>query len=126
MLGNYSVVPTIPVSDLERAIDFYSNVLGLKMAEEQMPGGTLFEAGKGTRVYLYQREGSACDHTLAAFNVDNLEKVMDDLRQKGVEFEHYDLPGIKTDEEGVAMMDSVKSAWFKDPDGNILGITEGS
>jgi len=123
MLTNAQVMPTIPVTDINKSIDFYANKLGLKRsAMETEKDGALFEAGKGTMLYLYQRPPSHAEHTLASFSVDDLEQTMDELIQKGVTFEHYDMPGLKTDEKGIADNDGMKACWFKDPDGNILGI----
>lgn len=118
-------MPTIPVTDISRAIDFYVNKLGLKQNPMSMEkDGALFDAGKGTMLYLYQRAASKADHTLASFAVENLEQTMGELLETGVTFEHYDMPGLKTDEKGVATNGNIKSAWFKDPDGNILGLVE--
>jgi catechol 2,3-dioxygenase-like lactoylglutathione lyase family enzyme len=125
MLSDSPVMPTIPVTDINRAIDFYVNKLGLKrsaMAVEK--DSALFDAGEGTMLFLYQRPPSHAEHTLASFKVKNLEQVMDELIGKGVTFEHYDMPGLKTDEKGVVVNEGMKACWFKDPDGNILGMVE--
>jgi catechol 2,3-dioxygenase-like lactoylglutathione lyase family enzyme len=124
MLGDKMVNASIPVTDLDRALDFYQNTLGLK-ADEKDKGGAMVWAGGGTGIYLYERGPSTADHTLAGFNVDDVESEVAELRDKGVEFEDYDMPdmGIKT-EEGIATMGDWKAAWFKDPDGNILSINE--
>jgi catechol 2,3-dioxygenase-like lactoylglutathione lyase family enzyme len=125
MLTDYPVSPTIPVADVEKAKDFYQNTLGLKVSDMSMPDGVLFEAGGGSRLYIYQRTPTMAEHTLASFMVDDVNAVVSDLKNKGVEFEQYDMPnGIKTDENGVAEMGGVKSAWFKDPDGNILAVVQ--
>jgi catechol 2,3-dioxygenase-like lactoylglutathione lyase family enzyme len=125
LLGDAPVIPTIPVSDLERAKDFYERKLGLKQVEEAMPDGIVYEAGGGSRLYVYEREPDNSPHTLAGFEVKDIEKTVDDLGAMGIMFEQYDMPGnIKTDERGIATMGNIRSAWFKDPDGNILAITE--
>ncbi len=129
MLTDYPVTPTLVVTDLKRARDFYENKLGLKpdptMTDEM---GVLYQAGKGTSLYIYKRENpSTADNTLAAFKVDDLEKTMDELSGKGVTFEHYDMPGLKTNEKGIAEMGVARrTAWFKDPDGNILSVLQTS
>jgi hypothetical protein len=64
------------------------------------------------------------DHTVAWWKVDNIEEVARALRERGVVFEQYDLPGLKTDERGIATIGPTKSAWFKDSEGNILAISE--
>ncbi len=125
MLTNASVYPTIPVTDMNRAKDFYTNTLGLKLDDKSEPAGVVFKAGN-TKLYIYQRGPSRADHTLASFDVDNLEQTINELSQKGIVFEQYDIPemGLKTDEKGIAVQGSVKGAWFKDPDGNILAISQ--
>jgi predicted enzyme related to lactoylglutathione lyase len=129
MLGNAPVLTTIPVVDLERAKAFYGQTLGLnpvRMPNRDTNGiGALFEAGDGTLLALYPRPTPAnADHTLASFWVEDLEAAIKELAARGINFEQYDLPGIKTDERGIAQADSMKGAWFKDPEGNILGLGE--
>jgi len=128
MLTNSPVTPTLAVTDLKRARDFYEGKLGLRpdasMTDEM---GVLYNAGEGTNLYLYLRPNpSTADNTQVSFRVLDIEKSMDELLANGVSFEHYDMPemGLKTDEKGVAVMGKVKSAWFKDPDGNILSIMQ--
>ena len=126
MLTNSPITPTLVVTDLARARDFYENKLGLKpdpsMTDEM---GVLYKAGNGTNLYLYKRSNPpTADHTLASFRVNDIDQVLVELFQKGVSFEHYDMPGLKTDEKGIAVIGSAKSAWFKDPDGNILAILQ--
>ena len=124
MLNNFPIYPTIPVTDIEKAKQFYEDVLGLK-AIDRTGEGVLFEAGKDTKIYIYKRTPSKADHTLAGFSVEDIEKVVDQLLEKGVKFEQYNVKGwIETNEKGIAEMDGAKSAWFKDPDGNILAVNE--
>jgi catechol 2,3-dioxygenase-like lactoylglutathione lyase family enzyme len=124
MLGSASVSATLPVVDLKRARQFYEEILGLKLVKEDPSPGATLRAGKGTYIYLYQRGASKADHTVAAFTVDDVEAEVRQLKEKGVRFEDYDYPslGIKT-VNGIATMDGVKAAWFKDPEGNILGVS---
>ena len=121
MLGNYPVAATIPVTDISRSKAFYTEKLGLKLVAEADAGITL-EAGKGTQLFLYQRGPSKADHTLAAFDVDNLEEVVKELISNGVVFEHYAEGPFKTNELGIADLGSERAAWLKDPDGNIIGV----
>lgn len=115
------LAPTLPVVDLKRAEKFYQEKLGFKVTgEDQSPGATL-EGGHG-RIYLYQRAPTKADHTVVAFSVDNVESTIGELRGKGVVFEEYDLPGVKT-VNGVFTMDGTKTAWFKDTEGNILAVS---
>jgi catechol 2,3-dioxygenase-like lactoylglutathione lyase family enzyme len=127
MLSNAMVSPTLPVVNLKRARKFYEEKLGLKVVAEDPSPGLMLEAGHGSMIYLYQREPSQCDHTLAGFYVENFDAEMKELRAKGVKFEDYDIPsmGIKT-VNGVANFGGMKGAWFKDTEGNILSIGEWS
>jgi catechol 2,3-dioxygenase-like lactoylglutathione lyase family enzyme len=123
MLRNSPVTATIPVVDLNRAKDFYTNKIGLEIDQES-EGDVTLKAGDGTYLYLYKREPSKGDHTLAAFSVPDLEKVVNELISKGITFEQYDTEYIKTNELGIAEWDEMKVAWFKDSEGNILGIDQ--
>jgi catechol 2,3-dioxygenase-like lactoylglutathione lyase family enzyme len=122
-LGSSPVAATIPVADLERARRFYSEKLGLAPVEND-PEGVLFQCGGGTILALFPTRGHAGgDHTEAGFMVDDLSSVMDDLRGRGVTFEDYDMPGLKT-EGGVATLSIATGAWFKDSEGNIIALTQ--
>ena len=126
MLTNSPVTPTLVVTDLKRSRDFYENKLGF-WADSSMTDdmGALLNAGAGTNLYLYLRSTpSTADNTQVSIRVEDIEKEMNELLGKGITFEHYDLPGLKTDEKGIATIGRVKSAWFKDPDGNILSILQ--
>ncbi len=122
MLKQTTVYPTIPVTNLDRAKIFYRDTLGLGVMMEDA-AGVMLEAGNGTGVYLYQRGPSKADHTLAGFKVNDLASEMAVLKEKGIAFEEYDLPGLKTI-NGIATIGGQKAAWFKDPDGNILSLTQ--
>ena len=81
----------------------------------------MFECGHGSQLVLYLRDSpTKADHTSAGQEVDDVEKVVKDLREKGVVFEEYEM----TDELGIATMGGVKGAWFKDSEGNILSVVE--
>jgi catechol 2,3-dioxygenase-like lactoylglutathione lyase family enzyme len=125
MLSDFPVAPTIPVTDLQRAKTFYTEVLGLTVDKEN-PGGISFNAGGNSKLYIYKRGPSKADHTLASFVVKDVEAEVDALIKKGVVFEQYDFPGLKTDKKGIAVLadEGEKGAWLKDPDGNILAIGE--
>jgi predicted enzyme related to lactoylglutathione lyase len=125
MLANSRIRPTIPVVDLNRAKMFYETTLGLKPVVSVNNDSTtdiaMFECGYGTHVELYRRSASKADHTLATFEVSDIEGDVNALRAKGVVFEEYNMPEIKT-QNGIATQGSVKAAWFKDSEGNILCI----
>jgi predicted enzyme related to lactoylglutathione lyase len=112
----------IPCSDYERAKKFYGDVLGLPTLNDS-PGAATFEAGGGTRLVVYPTKGAGeVWHTLATFETTDLEKEVAELRDRGVSFEEYDLPEIKT-ENGIAVdPDGGRAAWFKDSEGNTIGL----
>jgi catechol 2,3-dioxygenase-like lactoylglutathione lyase family enzyme len=122
MLKDSPVAATLAVKDIERAKRFYSETLGLE-AKDEDDGGVFMECGEGTGLFVYPSEFAGSNKaTAAAWKVDDLDAVMSELRGKGVTFEEYDMPGLKT-ENGVATWgDGNKGAWFKDPDGNILSV----
>ena len=127
MLGNARVGAILVATDIERAKKFYVEKLGLRMVETSAPDGdfAMFEAGEGTMPYRYLREGgSKAEHTVAGWLVDDIETAVEQLRDRGVVFEHYDVPGLKTDERGIAESGPARSAWFKDTEGNILTVSE--
>ena len=123
MLADNPVFPSIRVSDIKAAREFYEGKLGLKIIYDK-PKELLLLAGNNSRIYLYVGEKSVATHTLAVFYVDDIYKKIDELSKNGVKFEQYDLPGIKTDEKGVHTSGGKKGAWFKDPDGNILALSQ--
>jgi catechol 2,3-dioxygenase-like lactoylglutathione lyase family enzyme len=125
MLTNARLAAVIPVSDIEASIRFYEGKLGLKLTErrDDIPENpeAHFELG-GADLLLYKSVGAGQSrHTLAGFQVDDIDAAVSGLRDNGVTFEDYDMPGLKT-EDGIATMGDSKGAWFKDPDGNILAV----
>ena len=122
MLGDHDVGATLPVRNLDAARSFYEDTLGLKPAMDQSPEAVVYAAGK-SMVLVYRSDYAGTNQaTAATWTVgDELDSVMDELRSKGVSFEHYDLP--ETTREGdVHVMGDLRGAWFKDPDGNILSL----
>jgi predicted enzyme related to lactoylglutathione lyase len=122
MLTNAKTATTLPVVDLKRAKTFYQEKLGLKTSED-VPGGVMLEAGSGQRILLYQRERTKADHTVIGFEVDDVEKEVKELRGRGIQFEEYDMPNLKT-VDSIAKLENWKTAWFKDTEGNILSINQ--
>ena len=127
MLENARIDLTLPVVDLERAKKFYGETLGLNPLDlagpELASEMAFFEAGKGMQVALYRREDpTRADHTVASFRVKDVESTITALSERGVVFEQYDMPGMKTDERGIAMVGPFKGAWLKDTEGNILSV----
>jgi catechol 2,3-dioxygenase-like lactoylglutathione lyase family enzyme len=127
MLANVPVCATLPTTDLERAKRFYSDALGLSESAVAADGGVFFNAGGGTILRIYERPPgyTGAEHTVAGFLVEDLTEEMAELRRRGVLFEEYDLPHLKT-ENGVYTdpRRGAKGCWVKDPDGNILALTQ--
>ena len=122
MLGGAPVVANVPVVDLQRARSFYTDKLGLKEIMSD-PGGVYFEAGQGSKLFLYQRgEPTKAEHTVASFKVDDVLSAVNGLKAKGVKFESYDLGEIKTDSNSIAHLGDLQASWFKDTEGNILCV----
>jgi catechol-2,3-dioxygenase len=120
MLSRSTVAATLPFNGLKAARDFYSKKLGLRLEEGSIKKGYLsFAAGKGTVLHVFESDSTKSDDTAATFHVADLEKEMKALRKKGVVFEEYDLPQMKT-VAGVATRGREKAAWLKDPGGNVI------
>ena len=120
MLSQAKAAPTLPAVDIARARKFYEGKLGLKVLT-QNENELELQAGGGTSIYLYKRAATKADHTACAFTVPDVEKEVKELKAKGVVFEEYDLPGLKT-MNGIATIGYEKAAWFKDTEGNIIGV----
>jgi len=120
-LGSSALIATIPVRDRARAQAFYVEVLGLSL-EATSAAGVLLRVDDG-RILLYESAAPAPQHTLAGFEVPELEPIMDQLRGRGVSFEDYDFPGLRTVDQ-VAWIGPERAAWFRDSEGNVLSISE--
>ena len=123
MLSSKSVVGVLAVKDMEVASKFYEGTLGLAKAGNDTPGGVMYKSGD-SRLFIYPTQYAGTNQaTAAAWGVgDDLSKIVEDLKAKGVSFEHYsDLPGVTMDGD-IHIMGEIKAAWFKDPDGNILNL----
>jgi catechol 2,3-dioxygenase-like lactoylglutathione lyase family enzyme len=118
-----SVLPTIAVEDLDRAIRFYGDTLGLSVRRLQGDmDSALVEIGDSDRLLLYKSSYRRGETTYASFVVDDVETTVRELRGKGVTFEEYDFPGLKT-VNGIATTGDLKTGWFRDSEGNILAIS---
>jgi catechol 2,3-dioxygenase-like lactoylglutathione lyase family enzyme len=123
MIGARMIVPTIPVSDLDRARAFYGETLGLEQLWEN-PASIRFRAGPSSEVSTFKRPGLTTEHTLAHFEVDDIEAAVRELEGKGVAFVDYtDGPLVTTNH--IAQLGPARGAWFRDPDGNFLGLRQG-
>jgi catechol 2,3-dioxygenase-like lactoylglutathione lyase family enzyme len=114
----------LPVKDLARARAFYEQKLGFK-PQREVDGGVVYEFAAGTACFMYPTPNAGTSQASQAFwRVDDVERAVAELRAKGVVYEEYDMPGLKT-KNGIADAGSSKAAWFKDPEGNILAIVQG-
>lgn len=122
MLGDAKVHTMLPVKDLKSASKFYEEALGLEKVHEE-PGGAVTYRSGGAEVTVYVSQYAGTNKgTAASWRVKDVEKAAEELRGKGVSFEHYDnLPGT-TRKGDVYVAGAMKMAWFKDPAGNILGL----
>jgi catechol 2,3-dioxygenase-like lactoylglutathione lyase family enzyme len=122
MLGGKDAAATLAVSDLRRARDFYENTLGLTPVQEP-PGGILYKSGNSV-VLVYPSEYAGTNQaTAASWAVGaDFDAIVEDLKAKGVTFEHYDDLPDTTREGDVHMAGEFKAVWFKDPDDNILNL----
>lgn len=123
MKGATMIVATIPVSDLERAKEFYGRVLGLTQLWEN-PASVRFRVGDASELSVFRRPNTATEHTLAHFEVSDIEATVRDLEAKGVEFLDYDTGPLVTTGH-IAQLGPARGAWFHDPDGNTVGLREG-
>jgi catechol 2,3-dioxygenase-like lactoylglutathione lyase family enzyme len=128
MLADSHVATRLPVKNLERARNFYSEKLGLEPAEER-PGGLCYRCGPAYFA-LFESAGAASGtHTQMGWEVVDIEATVATLRARGIVFEEYDLPGLKT-VNGIAEIEGnypskgigERGAWFRDSEGNLLGI----
>ncbi|MFL6624443.1 MAG: VOC family protein [Sulfurifustaceae bacterium] len=120
MLEQSNAFSGFSVDNLQRAKDFYAKTLGLEVSESD--GLLTLHLAGGAHVLMYPKP----DHTPATFTVlnfpvDDVDRTVDELAQRGVRFERYDAPGIRTDEKGISRSGPT-IAWFKDPAGNILSV----
>ncbi|MBV8750300.1 MAG: VOC family protein [Candidatus Eremiobacteraeota bacterium] len=120
MLVDHDAMATIAVRDLARAKEFYGGKLGLEVRDDNPAVVTYRSGGTGLLVYRSQYAGTN-QATVATWRVDDVDKIAAALRANGVTFEHYDVPdGVR--EGDVHVFGSLRTVWFKDPDGNILSI----
>ena len=123
MLQNSPFYAYIPAKDVARARRFYEDKLGLK-AREEVAGGVVYEFGKGTAAFLYPTPNAGTSRASQAFwQVADIEREVAELKKRGVKFEDYDMPGMKT-ENGIFTGGGARAAWFKDSEGNILAVIQ--
>jgi catechol 2,3-dioxygenase-like lactoylglutathione lyase family enzyme len=123
MLTDARIMAIVPTTDLARAKAFYGQTLGLIDANVPTPGPqVIYRCGGGTLLEVYERPTAGeAQHTLASWEVGDLRAAVDQLRNRGVRFDEYDLPEVKT-EDGISTTGDLREAWFRDRDGNILRV----
>lgn len=128
-LEGAAVATRLPAQDLERARRFYADKLGLEPAEER-PGGLRYRCASGEFVLFQSAGAPSGEHTQMALEVDDLEATVRRLRERGVVFEEFEVPGLTT-VEGIAEVEGnypskggvgERAAWFRDSEGNLVGI----
>jgi predicted enzyme related to lactoylglutathione lyase len=123
MLQKCPIYAYIPAKDLARARAFYEQKIGLK-ATEEVNGGVSYVFAGGSACFLYPTPHAGTSQASQAFwQVDDVEREVAELRARGVQFENYDAPGIKT-VNGIATGGGTKGAWFKDSEGNIMALIQ--
>jgi catechol 2,3-dioxygenase-like lactoylglutathione lyase family enzyme len=121
MLGKTEAVANLAVKDVDVARRFYEGTLGLKPVHEEGGELVVYESG-GSHINVYRSQYAGTNEATAlTWDVDDVEKEVGELKAKGVSFEHYDMPDMKR-EGDIHVADGLRLAWFKDPDGNILGL----
>ena len=121
-LANSAVAVMLPVEDVDRAKKFYEEKLSLEFGGLNAEGSAMFDLGSGTTLVLLPRPGgSRADSTAMSWATEDVEQEVKELESRGVVFEDYDLPEFKTVNH-IAEMGDFKSAWFLDPDGNVLCV----
>ena len=121
-LATSSAYAVLPAEDIGRARKFYEEKLGL---EVESPSSSEFfvSAGSGTKFMVYERARTKAEHTVMTFVVDDLKTTMSDLASRGIVFEEYDLPSVKT-VGGIAESPTELAAWFTDSEGNIINLAQ--
>ncbi|TMA24553.1 MAG: VOC family protein [Deltaproteobacteria bacterium] len=123
MLQNSPMYAYLPAKDISRARKFYEEKLGFKPRRE-VADGVAYEFAKGTGCFLYPTPNAGTSKASQAFwQVEDIEREVADLKAKGVKFEDYDMPGMKT-KDGIAAAGGAKAAWFKDTEGNTLALVQ--
>jgi catechol 2,3-dioxygenase-like lactoylglutathione lyase family enzyme len=123
MLDKAPVTTMLPVIDLDRARHFYETRLGLRPLGSSPDGKFNYACGDATLALFPKPGGTKAEHTAVSFRVANVDAEIADLKSRGVVFEDYDFPGLRTVDH-VCVLGSERAAWFKDTEGNLLCIHE--
>lgn len=123
MLGSMKIVSFVPVKDAKKARPFYEGILGLRFVSQDKFALVLDANGVMLRVTNVPADFKPQAFTVLGWEVPNIEEIVASLRKKGVHFESYGLPG--QDAQGIwSAPGGAKVAWFKDPDGNVLSVSQ--
>ncbi len=123
MLSSHRISAVLVSTNLDQCREFYEKNLGFSLSPETIKNHLLFKGADGTTILIYGRGvGNKSDHTQVRFWTTDIEKDVKALAEKGVTFEEYDFPTLKTVNHIASTAGIGKSAWFKDPDGNILAL----
>ena len=123
MLKNSKAFSGFSANDIEKETEFYSGTLGLDVSEAH--GILTLRLSGGNNVIIYPKPNHVpAMFTVLNFPVDDVDLEVDELKKRGVRFEQYDLPNLKTDAKGIMRGNGPTIAWFKDPAGNILSVIE--
>ena len=123
MLGDKDAIATLAVKDAKVAKQFYEGKLGLKLLDDEEPGTLTYKAGS-SKIFIYESKYAGTNQATAVnFLVgDEVDRIVKDLKAKGVTFEHYEGMPDTTLEGDVHVSGDLRLAWLKDPDGNILAL----
>jgi catechol 2,3-dioxygenase-like lactoylglutathione lyase family enzyme len=125
MLKESKAFSGFSANDIPKAKDFYGQTLGLEVSEDH--GLLTLHLAGGNKVLVYPKPNHVpATFTVLNFPVTNVNQAVDELKKRGVRFEIYNLPDLKTDEKGIMRRKGPTIAWFKDPAGNILSVLESS
>ena len=122
MLSDHPTYTTLPVTDLGAAREFYEETLGIRpvMVTE---GGVMYESG-GTQFFVYPSRSRPGGHTQMSWRVPDIKAEVAALKARGISFEHYEVPGLEMEGDVAHSGPEVWTAYFKDPEGNLLGLTQ--
>jgi predicted enzyme related to lactoylglutathione lyase len=124
MLSDSKVTANVPAADLDRARSFYADKLGLTPVQED-EGGLIYTTTSGTSFFLYLTEfAGQAGHTIAQWHVADIDAEVRELKDKGVTFEQYDMPGVTWDGDIATIPQMGRAAWFTDSEGNIMCIDD--
>jgi predicted enzyme related to lactoylglutathione lyase len=123
MLKDSKAFSGFSAGDIPKVKEFYAGTLGLDVSESH--GVLTLRLAGGNNVIIYPKSNHVpATFTVLNFPVDDVDLAVDDLKERGVRFEQYDLPNLKTDEKGIMRGNGPTIAWFKDPAGNILSVID--